>query len=110
MGPPSSRRRATCLLVDDHTTTRRLHLERLEKEGFEVIAIAEPSAALTLAQTAPPTIIFVHIGRWGSGNSAFIQSLRSNDNTRHIPVAILANYYDASLERQGLVPLDIGSC
>ncbi len=58
---------------------------------------------MTIAKQATPRIIFVSIGRGGSGGTPFLQALRSNDSTRHIPVDILANRHkDGRLERLGL--------
>jgi CheY-like chemotaxis protein len=93
-------RQPTALLLSDEPTTASVR--RLEDEGYRVTRVAEAATALTLAKQSPPDIIFVQAGRGGSGSSAFIQALRSNDLTRHIRVSLLSSYYDRSLERLGL--------
>jgi PleD family two-component response regulator len=58
--------------------------------------------ALTIAEQATPRIIFVSIGQRVSRSTPFLQALRSNDSTRHIPVGILSIRQDRSLESLGL--------
>jgi DNA-binding response OmpR family regulator len=102
MGYSSVKRPISALIVDDDSSTTAAHKRRLEGDGFRVTTAADAVTALALAKQSPPDIIFVHIGRGGSGSTAFIQALRSNDLTRHVRVALLSKYYDQSLERLGL--------
>lgn len=90
------------LLVDDDAATSPLHVRRLTERGYEVTASASAETGLALARRSPPDAIFVHVGRRGWGGSSFIQSLRSDDMTRHVPVVILASEYDAKLKKLGL--------
>ena len=102
MGFSGVTRSASALIVDDDPATTARHARRLEEEGYRVTKAVDAATALSLAKHSPPDIIFVHIGRDGSGSTAFIQALRSNDLTRHVRVALLSSYYDQSLERLGL--------
>ena len=102
MSSASATRPTTALLVDDDPATTPQHARRLEDEGYRVTKAGDAVTALSLAKQSPPDIIFVHIGRGGSGNTQFIQALRSNDVTRNVRVALLSSYYDRSLERLGL--------
>jgi DNA-binding response OmpR family regulator len=102
MSSSSATRPTTALLVDDDPTTSTQNARRLEAEGYRVTRAGDAVTALSLARQSPPDIIFVHIGRGGSGSTQFIQALRSNDATRNVRVALLSSYYDRSLERLGL--------
>jgi CheY-like chemotaxis protein len=101
MNPPRTTRQAAALIVDDDPATTAQHVRRLEGEGYRVTKAADAASALNLIRQSTPDIIFVHMGRDGSGSSQFIQALRSNDSTRNIRVALLSSYYDRSLERLG---------
>jgi DNA-binding response OmpR family regulator len=102
MSSSSVTRPTAALLVDDDPTTSAQHARRLEEEGYRVTKAGDAVTALSLARQSPPDIIFVHMGRGGSGSTQFIQALRSNDVTRNVRVALLSTYYDRSLERLGL--------
>lgn len=94
-------------MVDDDVSTSETYLRRLQHEGYLVTRTADPAAGLALAEQSTPQMIFVNIGRGGSGNSIFLQALRSNDQTQHIPVAILSSYYSRTLEDLGLTQVAI---
>ncbi|MDQ6900677.1 MAG: response regulator [Candidatus Dormibacteraeota bacterium] len=102
MSSSSVTRPTAALLVDDDPTTTAQHARRLEEEGYRVTKAGDAVTALSLARQSPPDIIFVHMGRGGSGSTQFIQALRANDVTRNVRVALLSSYYDRSLERLGL--------
>lgn len=107
MDPAGQRKQPRALMVNDDGSTSAACERRLQHEGYQVIRTADPVMALSLAQQSNPQIIFVNLGQRGSGSCVFLQALRSNDSTRHIPVAILSIYYDQSLERLGLISITI---
>jgi len=90
------------LLVDHDSSVATLHQRTLEARGYHVIKTSDVDAALTLARQAQPRIIFLTLERLGSERSPFLQALRRDDSTRHIPVTVLPAGRDASLERLGL--------
>ncbi|SRR6266487_171881 len=92
----------SALLIDDDSSTFAAHWDRLRALGYQVIKATDASEALTIARQITPRIIFVRIGRGGSGAAPFLQALRSNDVTRHIPVGLLSDHLDGRLERLGL--------
>jgi ActR/RegA family two-component response regulator len=63
----SSPQQANVLLVDDDSASVRVHRTMLEALGHHVINAADASVALTIAQQAPPRIIF--LGTDGSGSA-----------------------------------------
>ena len=86
------------LLIDDNSSTFAAHLASLNALGYHVIKASDPTAALSVAKTAAPRVIFLSIGARGLGAAPFLTALRSNDNTRHIPVRILPSTGDHRLE------------
>jgi DNA-binding response OmpR family regulator len=99
-------RQPHALLVDDDTSTGPVYTRRLEREGYKVTKATDAASALSIAEQSSPDMIFIHLGRRGTGSSTFIQTLRSNDATRNIPIALLSKYYDRSLERLGLTAVE----
>jgi CheY-like chemotaxis protein len=90
------------LLVVDDGPTFRLHRKRLEAQGYQVDNAADAGAALSMARQTAPRVIFLSSDRSGSGRTPFLQALRSDDHTRHIPVAAVSVDNDRRLERLGL--------
>jgi response regulator RpfG family c-di-GMP phosphodiesterase len=90
------------LLVDDDSSGITPHRRRLEARGYHVIKTSDADVALTLARQAPPRAIFLTVERLGSERTPFLQALRRDDHTRHIPVTVLPTGHDAALERLGL--------
>jgi len=93
------------LLVDDDSLVATLRQRKLEARGYHVVKTLDVDVALTLARQTQPRIIFLTVDRLGSERSPFLQALRRDDNTRHIPVTVLAAGHDLSLERLGLSPV-----
>lgn len=90
------------LLVDDDRASTAAHRKRLQHLGYHVVETADTGAALTIARQSAPRIIFLRMDRTGSGLTRFLQALRADDSTRHIPVAMLSNGGDRSTEPMGL--------
>jgi CheY-like chemotaxis protein len=87
------------LLVDDDPATAPLHRERIAQRGYDVTVSARADVGLQQARRSPPDVIFVHLGPRGWGGTDFIEGLRADDVTRHVPVSILATEYDPKLKR-----------
>jgi len=104
MPPPVPRAAgpARAILVEQGLTASEEHVARLRGEGYDVKRISDPGSAVDLAQRWGPNIIFIADGRGAGGNSAFLSALKSNDHTRHIPVALLSSYFNGRSERDGL--------
>jgi CheY-like chemotaxis protein len=93
---------ASVLLVDDDAATSSVHRERLQAQGYQVIKASDATLVLTMARQTSPRVIFLSVSRFGSGRTPLLQALRRDDQTRHIPVAILSASNDRRLERLGL--------
>src|SRR5260370_34166484 len=79
------------LLVDDEASSPAAQQSRLEDQGYTVFVALNQADAVSRAKQTAPKIIFAHLGRSGLGNLALIQALRSDDNTRHIPVVVVSD-------------------
>ena len=90
------------LLVDDDRSIAAPHRRRLEGPGYRVTNTSDLNVALAIARQATPKAIFLTVERLGSERSPFLQALRRDDQTRHIPVTVLPTGHDDSLERVGL--------
>lgn len=90
------------LLVDDDRSIAAPHRRRLEGPGYRVTNTSDVNVALTIARQATPKAIFLTVERLGSERTPFLQALRRDDQTRHIPVTVLPTGHDDSLERVGL--------
>jgi PleD family two-component response regulator len=100
-GSSGSEEQQSVLLVDDGSTSTA-HRRRLEARGYHVTKASDPDVALTVARQAAPRIIFLTVERAGSDRSMFLQALRRDDRTRHIPVITLSDDLYDSVERLGL--------
>jgi PleD family two-component response regulator len=89
------------LLMDDGVRTRQ-HRDKLQGQGYHVLSAADAGAALSIARQAVPRLIFLRSDSSGSGLTGLLQALRSDDHTRHIPVAMLPKKFDHAFERLGL--------
>jgi DNA-binding response OmpR family regulator len=103
------RRPLNALLVDDDQTSRVGNLGRLEREGYRVTCCPDAAAGLRLAKDTTHDVIFLHIGQEGSGSLAFLEELRANDHTRHVPVVLLSGRRARRMARLGLNVVANGS-
>jgi CheY-like chemotaxis protein len=94
------------LLIDDDRSTFGLHQKRLEARGYHVLRATATDAALDIARQSMPRVIFLTGDRMGLERGRFLQALRRDDSTRHIPVHVLSMGHDSPIERQGLSRVD----
>jgi CheY-like chemotaxis protein len=92
---------ATAFLVDDDPASRTANLERLEGQGYSVLWAASVADALSRVKQLAPNVVFIHLLGHGH-NLAFIQSLRSDDDCRHIPVVVIGGPQPVDPRQKGL--------
>lgn len=90
------------LLVNDDGPDAADQRKSLERRGFLVTRTSDTDAGLAIARQTQPRAIFLSARALGSERSPFLQALRRDDQTRHIPVVVLAIDGDLSLRRLGL--------
>jgi CheY-like chemotaxis protein len=101
-------RRPTALLVDDDPLTRKAEQTRLEGEGYTVFVARDKADGLSRAKQSVPAVIFLHLVSGSGGNVSFIQSLRSDDALRHMPIVVMRGKTDERIAKTKLrsVPRD----
>jgi CheY-like chemotaxis protein len=95
-------RRPTALLVDDDPFSRKAEQARLEDEGYLVLVAGDHADGLASARKTGPAVIFVHLVSKSGGNLSFIQSLRSDDACRHMPIVVMRGETDKRVARTKL--------
>ncbi|HAG10309.1 MAG TPA: DNA-binding response regulator [Desulfotomaculum sp.] len=78
------------LVVDDEEHIVELVRFNLEREGFEVIASGDGDAALKKVSSEQPDLIILDLMLPGQDGLSVCRILRSDPNTRGIPVIILS--------------------
>lgn len=84
----------TILLVEDHAGLRRNLAFLLEIAGFEVNQAANGGEAMAVLDKALPDIILSDTDMPGIDGYHFLQSVRANPKTRHIPFILTSANYE----------------
>ena len=90
------------LFVEDDPSVAQMYKLKLELDGYSVTVASDGEQALDLARDLVPDIIFLDIRLPKLDGMAVLERLRSDDQTRHIPVVILSNYSERELVERGL--------
>ena|SRR5438477_3136922 len=93
---------ANVLLVSDDGPDTADQIRGLERRGYHVTRTSDTDAGLVMARQIQPRVIFLSARTLGSERTPFLQALRRDDHTRHIPVVVLSADRDHFLERLGL--------
>lgn len=81
-----SSRTVSVVLVDDDPHSGAGNKRRLEQDGYHVTLAPDATAAINLIKQASPAVIFLHLG---PSSTAFMQTLKTDTASRHIPIRIL---------------------
>ncbi len=79
------------LFVEDSGFFRKAVAQSLTSEGFQVITAGTGEEALQLAATAEPDMILLDMMLPRLDGMMVLRVLRSNTNTRNIPVIVLSS-------------------
>jgi CheY-like chemotaxis protein len=90
------------LFIEDDPTVAQMYKLKLELDGYQVTMAKDGEEGLELASEVRPDIIFLDIRLPKMDGFAVLERLRSNEQTRHIPVVILSNYGERELVERGL--------
>jgi two-component system response regulator PrrA len=80
---------ATILIVDDDAVVTQTFARMLQLEGFDVRTAVNPEAGLRIAAEAHPDAIIVDLRMPLMDGIGFLRRLRSLEQHRHTPVAIV---------------------
>ena len=96
---PAPRRRPRVLVTDRDPTSIEVMGKILSDENFETITAASPREALSLAFSDPPDLVVAEFRDAAPGDGfELVRRIRHNLTTSHIPVVLLANGDDLSIE------------
>ena len=77
-------------LVDDDPVMLGLLVRYLSRAGYQTIATADPTSAMTLALQHLPAIIIMDVMLPGRSGLAVLRELRHTPATRQIPVIVIS--------------------
>jgi CheY-like chemotaxis protein len=90
----------TILVVDDHPLNLELMTEVLESSGYEVKQAGSAEAALAAVSTSRPDLILMDIALPGMDGHSAVRLLKSDPETRAIPVVAVTSFAMAGDEAQ----------
>jgi CheY-like chemotaxis protein len=81
---------ATVLIVEDNEPSRDALARRLNRRGYTVIAAVDGHEGVSLARSARPDLILMDLGLPGIDGWEATTRLKTDRDTRHIPVIVLS--------------------
>jgi PAS domain S-box-containing protein len=87
---PSPSVKSRILLADDNVDMRNYIQRLLEKNNYEVEAVADGLAALHAAQAHTPDLVLTDIMMPGQDGFALLKELRADDHLRTVPVILVS--------------------
>ncbi len=91
--PASQRETATILIVDDDEGVTATFARMLRLEGYQVYTAMSAEMGLREAEATLPDAIILDLRMPLVDGLGFLRRLRSNDQQRHVPVAIVTGDY-----------------
>jgi len=86
----SNIQRRSLLLVDDDPEILTLLQAKLAKEPFELLTAVEGESALNIVRTQKPDLVVLDVNLPGLSGLEVCRSIRSDKDTRDIPIIILS--------------------
>lgn len=90
------------LLIDDDEALANVFSTALKKEGFETILAHTGEDGLHKAETEQPNLILLDQVLPDTQGNQVLQTLKSKDITKNIPVIILSNFSQEELVKQAI--------
>ena len=81
--------KATILVVEDEEDIRELLKYNLEKEGFQVVAVATGEAALPAVRDHLPDLLLLDLMLPGIDGLEVCRKIRGEAQVRHLPIIML---------------------
>jgi CheY-like chemotaxis protein len=89
------------LLIDDHDDTRRLMVELLELDGYQVASVSTGAQALAAVSGLHPCLIFLDLGLPDIFGIDLARRLRALPETARTPLYALSGYSHLRAEALG---------
>lgn len=77
------------MIVDDDLVLRQMYSDRLQAEGYEIIAAGSGQGALDILKSQKPEIILLDVMMPKMNGIDVLKTLRADENTKDIPVIVL---------------------
>lgn len=90
------------LIVDDDEALSTLFSTVLEKDGFEVTTAFDGRSGLEKAKTEKPSLVLLDQILPDIGGNEVLKTLKADDETKSIPVAILSNFGQNELVKDAI--------
>ncbi|HPM43445.1 MAG TPA: response regulator [Candidatus Omnitrophota bacterium] len=85
--------RKKILIIDDEGDIAKLTAKRLELTGYSVLTLENGSKAIETAKNKRPDLILLDIVMPGRNGCEICKDLKSNEDTRGIPVILFSAHY-----------------
>ncbi|MBP7055900.1 MAG: response regulator [Candidatus Omnitrophica bacterium] len=85
--------RKKILIIDDEGDIAKLTAKRLELTGYSVLTLESGSKAIETAKNKRPDLILLDIVMPGRNGCEICKDLKSNEDTRDIPVILFSAHY-----------------
>jgi len=93
---------AKILIVEDEPSIRKVVVEALKQEGFEVQGAMDAPQAEALLMDFKPDLILLDLVLPGKNGFEFLKEIKESEKTKKIPVIILSNLGDEEEIQQSL--------
>ena len=88
------------LIVEDHDSVREALGRQLARRGFKVLLAPDGRRGLSMATLLQPDAIVMDLGMPEMDGWTAIQTLKSSNSTKDIPIVVLSGYFlDGDQER-----------
>jgi len=89
------------LLVEDDAAIAQMYRLKLELDGYQVEVAGDGQAALEVARSSAPDIIFLDLRLPELDGLEVLETLHSDPTTKTVPVVILSSYSAKELVQRG---------
>ena len=93
------------LIVEDNEMNRDMLQRRLERKGYEIVCATSGPEGISMAERAQPDIILMDVALGEMDGWEATSQIRSNPQTKHIPVIALTAH---ALESDRRKSVDVG--
>ena len=88
------------LVVEDENTLREMYIEKLHREGFEVISAANAKRAIEITKKEKPDLVLLDMLLPEENGIYFLEQLRSSPKVSKIKVLAFSNYDGADIKKE----------
>jgi CheY-like chemotaxis protein len=86
-------RRASILVVEDHSDSRLAVVTALERAGYEVLSAEDGRIALDFLSRRPPDVVVLDLMMPVFSGWELLRVMRAQDDLRMIPIVVVSAYY-----------------